>query len=72
MRKTQHERILDILLLGHEIDLTMCPFTTKLSTRLNELQQQYPKMKIERGWKSVGRFVHKIRTYKLINYAQFK
>lgn len=64
-RKTQQQRVLEMLMLGHEIDLTMCKFTTKLSTRCGEIEREY-NLKIKRGWRALDKFTNPIRTYKLI------
>ncbi len=51
-------------MLGHEIDLTMTPFTTKLSTRVGEIEKEM-NLRIDRGWKKLNDFTHPVRTYKL-------
>jgi len=63
-KERQHDQILQMLMLGHEIDLTMCKFTTKLSTRVGELEKEM-KLSIERGWRKLNDFTHPVRTYKL-------
>jgi len=63
-REKQHDRILELLMLGHEIDLTMCKFTTKLSTRLGEIEKKF-NLNIDRGWRKLNDFTHPVRTYKL-------
>ena len=63
-RETQHQRVLQMLMLGHEIDLTMCNFTTKLSTRVGEIEKEM-NLSIDRGWRKLNDFTHPVRTYKL-------
>lgn len=65
-RKPQQQKVLELLLLGHEIDLTMTPFTTKLSTRVGEIEREM-KLDIHRDWRKLNEYTNPVRTYKLVN-----
>jgi ribosomal protein L14E/L6E/L27E len=67
--KSQQQKLLELLLLGHEVDLTMTPFTTKCSSRLGEIERMY-NLNIERGWKKLNEFVHPVTPAKRKSYMK--
>lgn len=61
--KSQNQKVLEMLFLGHPIDLTMTKFTTRLAARISDLERMHG-LNIKRGWRKLKR--SQVRTYQLV------